>query len=51
MAKQLSELERKGLEIIYTDMQNIFSFHKDYWTWEEDSRGYLIVRKKKGKDG
>ena len=46
MSKKLSDLERKGLEVVYDDMQKDYSFHKNYWTWEEDGRGYLIVRKK-----
>lgn len=26
--------------------QKEFSFHKNYWEWEVDNRGYLVVKKK-----
>ena len=46
MSTELSKLEKKMLEVIYDDRQKVYSFHENYWTWEKNELGYLIVRKK-----
>lgn len=46
LEKQALELRRMSEEIISEMDTKVYSFHKDYWEWKQDERGYLVVKKK-----